>query len=193
MFGSVRPYHSQVVISTGVSDWEREVTHTNGSLAYFLAQAKGKPDPLSGSPSSDPKKRVNGLFTSADSKKLSILNGSHKSISDNPHHETVLLFPDYKLVTGVDCSQEGAQNLWDLCLRPGRHENASLRSYTMEKSTLNTWVIPYSCVILLCKFILHSIPPLICLIKALTRKEITGVALQRLNLKLVCPISSRSS
>ncbi len=63
----------------------------------------------------------------------------------------------------------------------------------MEKSPLNTWVIPYSCVILLCKFILHSIPPLRCLIKALTRKEIIGVALQRLNLKLVCPISSRSS
>lgn len=139
MFGSVRPYHSQVVISTGVSDWGKEVTWSSGTLAYFLSSFHSK----GAHPSGGIPQRAHGLFTPQHSNKLEILNGSHRTISDDPQHETVLVFPDYRVVTEVVASKEGAQSFWNHSLDPERVN-------TPEKSPLRTWVIPYSCVILIC-------------------------------------------
>ncbi|KAI5894141.1 uncharacterized protein SCHCODRAFT_02623840 [Schizophyllum commune H4-8] len=151
------------IISTGKSDWDIEVTWTKGSLASYLSRVKTKSKPwgsLTSSPAasaSDPNtppvKPVSGVFASTSSSWLSILNGSHATLCDDPTsgsssshappHETVLVFPDYTLVTGVGRTQADAQALYDTALAPG----ASPGNTPPE---MGTWVIPYGVVILLC-------------------------------------------
>ncbi|KAE9399027.1 hypothetical protein BT96DRAFT_920384 [Gymnopus androsaceus JB14] len=150
MLGSVKPYHRQIIVSTGKMDWERGSIFTKNSLAAHIQQVMHNA-PTSSSPTSSEMKakraiHVPGVFDSSESTKISILNGSHHTISDNNHHETVLVFPDYVMVTEVPRSLDGAKILWDTILSP----QVSVHSPTNEKSSLSSWVIPYSCVILLC-------------------------------------------
>ncbi|KAG7097267.1 hypothetical protein E1B28_004633 [Marasmius oreades] len=144
MLGSVKPYHRQIVISTGVTDWDRDISSTKGTLASYLEHVTHRPR-LSSSPSQKKSSTsVSGVFNSTGpSTRISVLNGSHRTLSEDPDMDTVLVFPDYKLVCDIPRSAEGAQTLWDTCLDP-------LDGPLSEKSTLSTWVIPYSCVILLC-------------------------------------------
>lgn len=76
------------------------------------------------------------------------MNGSIRSISDNEDNESVLVFPDFKVVTQVQSTIQSAQDLWDSSLDP----SVSRTGAFLEKSQLKTWVLPYSCVILLCEF-----------------------------------------
>ncbi|KAF5393817.1 hypothetical protein D9757_000225 [Collybiopsis confluens] len=145
MFGSI-------VISTGKMDWEREITSAKNSLAAHV-QHVAHSAPLSSSPpaaDSELKSKrgihVPGIFDSDDVNRLSILNGSHHTLSDDPDHETVLVFPDYKLITEVPRSLDGARALWDTALSP----TVPALPASDEKRSLNSWIIPYSCVILLC-------------------------------------------
>ncbi|KAK0490735.1 Sucrase/ferredoxin-like-domain-containing protein [Armillaria novae-zelandiae] len=140
MLGSVKT----LVISTGKIDWDREVTDTKGSLAAFLAQVEHRKQHASHP--RRPSKNTSGVFNATDSKRVSILNGSHNTLCHDPDYETILVFPDYKLVTEVPRSVEGAQNLWDTCVDPELGRAGGV----LEKSPFNSWVIPYACVILLC-------------------------------------------
>lgn len=164
---------TQIVISTGKADWDREITHTHGSLAAYLSQVESTSKPckerrpsvvsLPRSPpldsillrqkelgtivgTSPPPPSAPGVFNSEDAKRISILNGSHNTICEDPDLETILVFPDFKLVSEVPRSLDGAQNLWDSSVDP----KLGLAGALLEKSPFNSWVIPYSCVILLC-------------------------------------------
>lgn len=163
-----------MVISTGKSDWEREVTEAKGTLAAYLLEvqnsnspaksakpAKPKKLPVDDAPKSrndalkpqddalKPPKPPAGIFRSAESSKISILNGSHLTICDDDEQDTILVFPDYTLITGVRQSIEGAQGLWSLAVDPkvGRVGPAGI---DVHPEGIETWIIPYSCVILLC-------------------------------------------
>ncbi|KAF8076150.1 multicopper oxidase-domain-containing protein [Lyophyllum atratum] len=151
MLGSVKPYRRQVVISTGKSDWDREVTETKGSLAAYLMAAQNHSNlPISEPtpPSTPPPKAVRatpGVFRPQDSTRISILNGSHNTMSDDIDQETVLIFPDYTIVADVPRTREGAQGLWESAVDP----NVDRGGAVLEKTPFKTWVLPYSCVILL--------------------------------------------
>jgi hypothetical protein len=54
-------------------------------------------------------------------------------------------------VTEVERSIEGAHDLWNSYLDPTVNRAGSLS----EKSKLRTWVLPYSCIILLCESTIH--------------------------------------
>jgi hypothetical protein len=134
---------TQIVISTGKSDWDNEVTEAKGSLAAYIA------DTVSTNPSpkpANPKPSLPGLFESAASTRISILNGSHTTVSDDSDAETILVFPDYTAVTEVPHSLEGAEALFKLALNPPLP-----RGGIPEDHDLKRWVLQYSCVILLCK------------------------------------------
>ncbi|KAI0053025.1 hypothetical protein FA95DRAFT_1482489 [Auriscalpium vulgare] len=157
MLGSVKPYRRQVVISTGKSDWERSVTSVKDTLAAFITTVEGSaPTPgtsLPGTPQSGfkddfeaPRPGVVGIFRDSETSKLSILNGSHDTLCTDHACETVLVFPDYKIVTEVPRSVGGAQALWDNSVNPTVPRMGSLSEGTSVKS----WIIPYSCVILIC-------------------------------------------
>lgn len=142
----------QIVISTGRSDWEREVTEAKGSLAAYMLQVSTSSllnAPKPSSPTSNGKSSCpsTGLFNPSQSTRTSILNGSHNTLCHEEDHETVLIFPDFKVASEVRRSMEGAQDLWDSTVAPGISRSGTF----LEKSTLKTWVLPYACVILLCQ------------------------------------------
>lgn len=140
-----------MVISTGKSDWQKEVTDASGTLAAYLSEVAGQaPKPNEDADEStrhtaaEPKfKSIPGIFSSSDSTRTSILNGSHHTLSHDHSLDTVLIFPDYKVVTEVPQSLSGARSFWKSALDPAvewEYDNS-----------LKTWVLPYSCVILLCE------------------------------------------
>ncbi|KAG0705435.1 Sucrase/ferredoxin-like-domain-containing protein [Suillus ampliporus] len=148
MLGSVKPYRRQVIISTGKSDWAKEVTEAEGTLAAFLSTVNS-----SLSPSKKPKKpksnsdlSPSGLFSHTEAGRLSILNGSHRSLSDDDSHETVIVLPDFMVVSGVPRTLAGAEALWRAAVDP----SLGRAGVTTQTDDLNTWVLPYSCLILLC-------------------------------------------
>ncbi|KAG5646425.1 hypothetical protein DXG03_003475 [Asterophora parasitica] len=151
MLGSIKPYRRQVVISTGKSDWDREVTETKGSLAALLLGAQNhanlpiaEPTPPA-TPAPKAVRSSAGVFRSSDSTRISILNGSHNTMSDDIDQETVLVFPDYLMVADVPRTREGARGLWESAVDP----NVERAGAVLEKMPFKTWVLPYSCVILL--------------------------------------------
>jgi len=89
---------------------------------------------------------IPGVFTSADSTRLSILNGSHKTIAADDEQHTVLVFPDYTMVFDVPATLDGAKEMWRTAL------DATLPRMggTPAASSFQTWILPYSCVIMLC-------------------------------------------
>ncbi|OCH92894.1 hypothetical protein OBBRIDRAFT_790751 [Obba rivulosa] len=149
MLGSVKPYHRQVVISTGKSDWEREVTEVPGTLAAYLLVARGEaPKPSSPGTSAvvGSGKPVPGVYDPSESSKVSIVNGSHRAICGDIKRETVLILPDYKVVTEVERSPEGARELWKSHVDPSLGRTGAVP----EGSELRSYVLPYACVIMLC-------------------------------------------
>lgn len=165
MLGSVRPFRRQVLahiplqfsltdlalqilISTGKTDWEKEVTATTGSLASHVSRAHQKTT-VKPSVNLDadgrPLPSIPGIFNASDSGELSILNGSHKTICEDDELETVLVFPDFVAVAGIPSTLDGAQMLWKTALDP-----RVPRILGSPSNDFKTWVLPYSCVITLC-------------------------------------------
>lgn len=145
MLGSMNAYHRQVVISTGKSDWAREVTDVSGTLAAFL-----NAHPPSSAPkhaNGDAANAVAGVCDPGHSEKVTILNGSHHTVADDPESDTILVLPDYKLVRAVERSKKGAEELWRHAVDPGVG-----RAGSKDETELRSWVLPYSCVILLCEY-----------------------------------------
>ncbi|KAJ7774311.1 Sucrase/ferredoxin-like-domain-containing protein [Mycena maculata] len=151
LLGSVKPFRRQILISTGKSDWEREITDEQGSLAAFVSQTQPPKLPDTPPPISidlDSEKilpPVPGVFSSADSTRLSILNGSHKTVCAD-ELETVLVLPDYTMVVGVPPTLDGAKELW----RTALDAKLPRMGLTEETSSFQTWLIPYTVVIMLC-------------------------------------------
>ncbi|KAF9221906.1 hypothetical protein BS17DRAFT_841748 [Gyrodon lividus] len=151
MRGSVKPYRRQVIISTGKTDWDKEVTEADGTLAAFLRNAderhrSGGKQILDDSGRAAQKPLPAGLFEQSDTRRVSILNGSHKSFSEDPTQETVIILPDFKVVADVPRSLAGAEMLWTATLNPS-YGRLGAQS---RPDSLKSWVLPYSCVILLC-------------------------------------------
>jgi hypothetical protein len=154
---------AQVVISTGKSDWERSVTNEKGSLASHISSIeKAAPLTITGGGASTPgtapstpiastshllPTAVAGIFKDSENQAVSILNGSHDTLSKHNDNETVLVFPDYKLLTEVPRSLDGARELWRNSVCP----SVSRLGSSSETGTVKSWVIPYTCVILICE------------------------------------------
>lgn len=159
------------MVSTGKSDWPHDVSSESGSLAQYLSLTVPS-HPSSSSSSailshSPPTKQIPGVYSSSSATKTTILNGSHFSLSDDPSRDTVLILPDYKFVTDVEKSTEGAQGVWEKVFdstagaRNGnanghgdaegpRQNRVGDAAASVERSQ-SSRVLPYACVILLCK------------------------------------------
>ncbi|KAL5527424.1 hypothetical protein ACEPAG_6215 [Sanghuangporus baumii] len=176
MRGSVKPYRRQVVISTGKADWAREVTEEHDSLAKYLSSAEDrhsgglrkkaappspssekktekhhdeKPADTTSSTSTSTSKQPTGVYNYKPSGRLSIVNGSHHTISDDPDTQaTVLVLPDYVAVTNVPISSAGASALWEHALDPTVPRAGTW--ITPGSEGMKTWTLPYNCLIMLC-------------------------------------------
>lgn len=135
------------MISTGKSDWEKDVTSVQDSLAAHLLAASASSSSSGGGGSSEEpgdkksEKSVPGVFTHLSANRIAILNGSLNTVSDDTDKETVLVFPDYKVVYDVDRSLDGATGLWASAIDP---------AIDVTPTTKTSLTIPYSCVILIC-------------------------------------------
>ncbi|KAG6855069.1 hypothetical protein C0991_005998 [Blastosporella zonata] len=121
--------------------FQREVTETRGSLAALLAGAKN----LANLPIAEPTPPVTpapkavrapaGVFRSSDSTRISILNGSYNTMADDVEQDTVLVFPDYTIVTNIPRTREGARGLWESAIDPAVERG----SIILEKTPFKTW------------------------------------------------------
>ena len=124
------------------------MTETAGSLAKYLDATRGEYKPPKDHKSGAKDAEANGahgppgVHRSAESSKVTILNGSHRSVSEDAARETVLVFPEYRVVTEVERTADGARKFWH-----------SLRTGAAESEGLRTYVLPYSSVIMLCECI----------------------------------------
>ena len=95
---------------------------------------------------------VPGVFTQQNSTRISILNGSHTTISEHHDRETVLIFPEYRVVFGVESKPKAAELLYEKVVSPS---TTYIPTIPEEKEAgelpFGILPIPYSCVILLCE------------------------------------------
>jgi hypothetical protein len=164
-----------VVISTGKSDWERSVTNETGSLASYISNIeKAAPLTITGgggasTPGTAPSTpialtshllptAVAGIFKDSENHAVSILNGSHDTLSRYNDNETVLVFPDYKILTEVPRSLDGARELWRNSVCP----SVSRLGSSSATGSVKSWVIPYTCVILICERLFFYTPTHVC-------------------------------
>lgn len=127
----------QIVISSGKTDWEPEVTEVACTLATSLrALVPDKVNPKK----LDQRNTVSGIpgvYTSEDTSRIQILCGSHRTNDHDDSLQTILSFPEFTMTTGVQDSDQGAREF----LADTAHN---------EGKPANTSVLPYSVVILLC-------------------------------------------
>lgn len=111
---------------------------------------------LTSSPAAPPTGTTAGVFSSDGTSRTSIVNGSHHSLSaDDETHETVLVLPDYVAITNVPATADGAESLWLHALAPEVLRAGAVRG----AQGLQTWTLPYHCLILLCTHPLFSLSP----------------------------------
>ncbi|KAF9509502.1 hypothetical protein BS47DRAFT_1349174 [Hydnum rufescens UP504] len=155
LLGTAKPYGRQVIISTGATNWPKEVTEESGSLAELIHEVN---DSLAKKSSKGEKESWPGLFATSSFSRLAIHNGSHHSISSHdPAQHTVIVLPDFKFVTDVRESREDAKRLWSAHLdldvgRAGIAPSSDVLSHSQSQSqsTSKSWPLPYDAVILIC-------------------------------------------
>ncbi|ORY80243.1 Sucrase/ferredoxin-like-domain-containing protein, partial [Leucosporidium creatinivorum] len=173
MLGSMSAYGRQILISTGLADWEREVTDSglpaNIKAAYDEASSSGSSGFLgklakklkggdsdgavfkgvypSSAALATPSSGTSTPSAAAPAPtRLSILNASLLSSSDSHSHQSVIILPDFKVVHQVGESKEAASELVEGYLRPA----VGRAGVSLPKSVLRSWPLPYSAVVLLC-------------------------------------------
>ena len=131
------------------------MTDVNGSLAASINGLFGSSKSSSAKPADTKAGKlqhtVPGVFTQQQASRLSILNGSHTTISEHHERETVLVFPDYRVVFGVENTPKAAELLYEKVVSPSTTYIPTIPEED-EAGELPFGIlpIPYSCVILLC-------------------------------------------
>lgn len=85
---------------------------------------------------------VSGVFN-ADPyrlKRISILNGSHRTVSNDHTKDTALVFPDWKVLTEIDPTPAGAAALYDHSVSP--YLPLSAPPPSTNTGSLKSWVLP---------------------------------------------------
>jgi hypothetical protein len=136
----------QLVISTGRKDWAHDISEEDGSLAQLLDKARDALPKTTHQPTSAGKPTVDGVFPASSTNRISLLNGSYRTISHDDTEQTVLVFPDYTFVVNVKTSLDGAKDFWQHSVDPSLGQGGA----PSPAAGLQTKVLPYSCVILLC-------------------------------------------
>lgn len=95
------------------------------------------------------------VATRTDKLLPSIYSSSLISQSTDPTDQSLLIFPDWKVVHELENSESGAQEIWDGILAPGtgRSGQKSMNAETVGRR--RSWTLPYRAVVLLCKSTTH--------------------------------------
>lgn len=170
MLGSVNAYGRQILISSGKSDWIREVTEgglpelvKNAYDASFSSKSSGSflgklAKKIKGGDSIECETPIQGIYplsssgtatpTNTEPPRLSILSSSFHS-SGNDDEESVIVLPDYKVVHHVSSSTDGAAALVTRHLDPAVGRTGAI-DVLASSSPLRSFPLPYSAVVLIC-------------------------------------------
>lgn len=159
------------IVSTGTSDWERDhyvgrdSLRTDHPKTYYQQDDKSllshhlNKQIMSKSAPSDQKDTpvLPCVSRRSDCVPPSIYSSSLISQSTDPADQTLLVFPDWKVVHELENSSEGAKEIWDGLLTPGvgRSGQKSQRPDTVGRR--RSWTLPYRAIILLCEPSLASV------------------------------------
>jgi hypothetical protein len=83
----------------------------------------------------------------------SIYSSSLVSQSTDPSDQSVLVFPDWKVVHEVENSMPGAKELFDGTLDTSAGRGGKLSENPESVGRRRSWTLPYRAVVLLCKYI----------------------------------------
>lgn len=152
-----------VVVSTGKSDWERDhyvrrkknknlwrsadVQDDKSTLSHHLHKCLSDKSAPKGSESTSP---LPYISSRADSLIPSIYSSSLISQSNDPDDQTVLVFPDWKVVHEVENSMPGAEELWRGALEWSAGRAGKKSDNPEGIGRRRSWTMPYRAVILLC-------------------------------------------
>lgn len=89
----------------------------------------------------------------------SLYSSSLISQSDDPTDQSVIVFPDWKVVHEVENSLEGAEGLWRGALEGGLGRAGQQGADEAGVGRKRSWVLPYRAVVLLCGSSFNGIPP----------------------------------
>ena len=129
---------------------------------------------------------VSGVFTQQEGIRLSILNGSHTTISEHHDRETVLIFPDYRIVFGVENTPKAAELLYEKAISPSTTYIPTIPEEREDgELPFGILPIPYSCVILLCA--LSILDSLVSLTHSLAPSRFPQATRQPLPRRFFCP------
>ena len=190
-----------VVISTGKSDWERDHTvcqhlaslgplsdkqDEKGGLAYKLHKhisSLKTPEPSADKDAKGVQAFVKPTtdICSSSLPAPSLYSSSLISQSDDPEDQTVLVFPDWKVVHEVENSHDGAKCLYENVLkagvgRAGTHLDGDAADGV---GRLRSWILPYRAIVLLCEAQHSAGCGWYGSLQARTNDEISAVTLRR--------------
>jgi hypothetical protein len=83
----------------------------------------------------------------------SIYSSSLISQSTDPTDQSVLVFPDWKVVHEVENSSPGAKELWDGSLDWTAGRGGKLTEHPDSVGRRRSWTLPYRAVVLLCELL----------------------------------------
>ncbi|TIA96818.1 hypothetical protein E3P77_03273 [Wallemia ichthyophaga] len=163
MLGSYKPFSKQVVLSTGKTDWEHDITDNELTLAGMLDRTqdtfKLKDDPglmqriiakrtaqqtQKVQQSTNNTSKCEGVFdTRTDGNgTIQILNGSHISPSTKKDRESALVFPDYVLAENICVNRETAEDFFK--------SHLAVNHLVASEKSIRTYPLPYIATVLIC-------------------------------------------
>lgn len=114
--------------------------HLNNQLS---AQDQSKP-PVDSSP-------VTYIAARTELAPPSVYSSSLISQSTDPADQSLLVFPDWKIIHELENSPAGAQEIWDGLLAPGIGRSGRKSQQIATVGRRRSWTLPYRALILLCK------------------------------------------
>ena len=181
LLGSVTNYGRQLVISTGKSDWAKDVTEDGDTLAGLIKSSweEGNRNPLTESKEIElAEGEIRGVYRSAlevdlldlgrlslgngdqvsttEGRRISILNGSFLSGSDARH--SMMVFPDFTIIQEIPSTKEAAKRIVGEYMTERRGGSMDQIGESGEGlMEVRSWALPYHCVVLICEFSLSPV------------------------------------
>lgn len=170
MLGANKPFLHHCLISTnGSRDWVRDVSSVQGGLAQLLGDVKTASRSSEAKEKETPPKLPGGCWQTnsgaSPTRHLCTASSAH-SPSDKPGQSSIMLFPDWLVLTDVPSAeeassaerkeaQESVQRAYDAWIAPGAPLQGALgrvrEMETREKPRMRRWVLPYRAVVVLCE------------------------------------------
>ncbi|KAL7412620.1 Sucrase/ferredoxin-like-domain-containing protein [Mrakia frigida] len=145
----IKPMNRLTIIATSKTDWQHEIAETPASLAFHLSQVEKRKAvrPTPSGTSVEPPIEIPGLYDTQEMSKLAVLASSIE-VDEEEGKTCALLFPDFKYISAIPISKEGAHALYDQNLDPSVSALGHPASSSDEQ--LRSWILPYRAVVLLC-------------------------------------------